>query len=112
MIVEWEFVLREYGPDTNKKLLETDKFKSLDAYSRYKVSLYNSYGLGEAMEADETVPFYKTWWFLVIIALVALVIIIIIVSVLCCYCYRTKGLCISQSVTQCYSTIRSFILML
>lgn len=82
--------MREMGDDTEEVTLSRDE-SSPDEFTRYRVSLFNEHGLGEATEANKVDPFYKTWWFLVIIALAALVIIIIITAVLCCYCFRMRG---------------------
>lgn len=77
--------------DSVEKVLLPNSLLGGVTFTRYRVSLFNKHGLGENTEADKTVPIYKTWWFLVIVGLGALVIIIIVTAVLCCYCYRTRG---------------------
>lgn len=89
--IDWEFIIRDQGSDTRKLLVSADDYPRAQGYDRFQVSLYNTRGLGEAIEAEKVDPFYKRWWFLVIVAMGALIIIITILAVLCCYCFRMKG---------------------
>lgn len=91
--IEWELVMRGDGDGDSRVLLpqEIVSPEGVSLYSQYQVSLYNELGLGKGLQAQKVTPFYKTWWFRVIVALAALTIIIAVVALLSCYCYRQKG---------------------
>lgn len=88
---DWRLVVQQPSSSA-QAVLSNAAILDGQPFDRLRVSVYNLNGVSPAaLAAEGNAPFYRQWWFLVMVALIALVVIVSVVAALCCECYRRRA---------------------